>query len=135
MSDAVLLESSPSASSPNSGRRQSWGSSRIGAAPVGVGIVVVAVALRAYELRDVPRLTDETDEVMRGLTSARGESDLVVVSPRLLTGPDKDFIAEAPPGELEAGRQRRASFVVVRIVGQAEDRHDFVLVASDRPGR
>lgn len=49
----------------------------------------------------------------------RGESDLVVVSPRLLTRLDKDFVTEAPPGEADARRQRRASFVVVRIVGPA----------------
>ena len=65
----------------------------------------------------------------------RGESDLVVVSPRLLTRLDKDFITEAPPGEAEARGRRRAPFVIVRIVGHAEDRHDFDLVASERPVR
>ena len=49
----------------------------------------------------------------------RGEADLVVVSPRLLTRLDKDFITEPPPGELAARRIRRANFVVVRIVGKA----------------
>lgn len=39
----------------------------------GAAIGVVAIAARAYQLRDVPRLTDETDEVMRGLAIARGE--------------------------------------------------------------
>jgi 4-amino-4-deoxy-L-arabinose transferase-like glycosyltransferase len=38
-----------------------------------IAVAVVAVGLRAYQLRDVPRLTDETDEVMRGLAVARGE--------------------------------------------------------------
>jgi 4-amino-4-deoxy-L-arabinose transferase-like glycosyltransferase len=49
----------------------------------------------------------------------RGEGDIVVVSPRLHTRLDKDFITEAPPGEDEARKRRRASFVVVRIVGPA----------------
>jgi 4-amino-4-deoxy-L-arabinose transferase-like glycosyltransferase len=45
---------------------------------VGTGLatlVVVTLALvpRLIELRDVPRFTDETDEVMRGLAIARGE--------------------------------------------------------------
>jgi hypothetical protein len=53
------------------------------------------------------------------LAVERGESDLVVVSPRLLARLDKDFITEAPPGEDEARRRRRAGFVVVRIVGPA----------------
>ena len=66
----------------------------------------------------------------------RGESDLVIVSPRLLTRLDKDFITEPPPGEIEARARRRAPFAIVRIVGQAEDRHDFDLVAtSERPVR
>jgi 4-amino-4-deoxy-L-arabinose transferase-like glycosyltransferase len=38
-----------------------------------LGIGVVAIAARAYELRDVPRLTDETDEVMRGWAIAQGQ--------------------------------------------------------------
>jgi hypothetical protein len=49
----------------------------------------------------------------------RGESDLVVVSPRLLSRLVKDFVTEAPPGETEARRERRAGFMVVRIVGPA----------------
>jgi hypothetical protein len=44
---------------------------------------------------------------------------VVVVAPRLLTRLDKDFITEAPPGEDEARKRRRAGFVVVRIVGPA----------------
>ena len=47
----------------------------------------------------------------------RGESDLVVVSPRLLTRLDKDFITESPPGEARPA-ERRASFVVARIAGR-----------------
>jgi 4-amino-4-deoxy-L-arabinose transferase-like glycosyltransferase len=50
---------------------------------------------------------------------ARHEGDVAVVSPRLLTRLDKDFITEAPPGEDEARQRRRAGFVVVRIVGPA----------------
>lgn len=65
----------------------------------------------------------------------RGESDLVVVSPRLLTRLDKDFITEPPPGEAEARRQRRAGFVVARIVDRAEDNPDMNLVAADRSDR
>ena len=65
----------------------------------------------------------------------RGESDLVVVSPRLLTRLDKDFITVTPPGESEARRERRASFVVARIAGHAEDRYDLDLVASKRPNQ
>lgn len=49
----------------------------------------------------------------------RHEGDIVVVSPRLLTRLDKDFITESPPGEDEARKRRRAGFVVVRIVGPA----------------
>jgi hypothetical protein len=62
----------------------------------------------------------------------RGESDLVVVSPRLLARLDKDFVIEAPQGEAEARRQRRAGFLVARIVSQAEDWPDSGLVATDR---
>ena len=62
----------------------------------------------------------------------RGVSDLVVVSPRLLTRLDKDFITEPPQGEAEARRQRRAGFVIVRIVGVAGNPDDLDLVASDR---
>jgi len=36
-------------------------------------LLVVATAARLTALRDVPRLTDETDEVMRGFAIARGE--------------------------------------------------------------
>ena len=79
MSDAVLRESPQTdatslvASPPSPRPSRAWRTSRLGVAAASVGIAVVAVALRAYELRDVPRLTDETDEVMRGLAIARGE--------------------------------------------------------------
>src|SRR6266511_1846177 len=36
-------------------------------------ILLVALAVRFVELRDVPRFTDETDEIVRGLLIARGE--------------------------------------------------------------
>jgi 4-amino-4-deoxy-L-arabinose transferase-like glycosyltransferase len=65
------------------------------------------VAVRRYQPNDL------------AVAVERGESDLVVVSPRLLTRLDKDFVTEAPPGEEEARARRRASFVVVRIVGPA----------------
>ena len=48
----------------------------------------------------------------------RGEGDVAVVSPRLLIRLDKDYVTEAPPGEEEARRRRRAGFVIVRIVGR-----------------
>jgi 4-amino-4-deoxy-L-arabinose transferase-like glycosyltransferase len=53
------------------------------------------------------------------LAVERGQANVVVVSPRVLLRLDKDFIVEAPPGEVEARRRRRAGFVVVRIVGPA----------------
>ena len=65
----------------------------------------------------VPVVRYQPDDLWEAVE--RGESDLVVVSPRLLTRLDKDFITEAPPGEAEARRERRANFVVVRIVGPA----------------
>jgi hypothetical protein len=142
MSDAILRERPDGeapvliASPPIPRPAPAWRTSRVGVALASVGIGVVAVASRAYELRDVPRLTDETDEVMRGLGVERGKSDVAVVSPRMLTRLDKDFTAEAPPGEVEARGRRRAPFAIVRISGQAEDRHDFDLVAaSERPVR
>lgn len=49
----------------------------------------------------------------------RGEGTVVVVSPRLLARLDKEFVLEAPPGEEEARRRRRAGFMIARIVGPA----------------
>jgi len=40
----------------------------------GLAVCLVALAVRLFEVRDVPRLTDETDEVMLGLAIARGEA-------------------------------------------------------------
>lgn len=81
------------------------------------------VAVRRYQPNDLAAAVE------------RGESDLVVVSPRLLTRLDKDFITEAPPGEAEARGRRRAGFVIARIVDRAEDTPDIGLVASDRSDR
>jgi 4-amino-4-deoxy-L-arabinose transferase-like glycosyltransferase len=53
------------------------------------------------------------------LAVERGQANVVVVSPRVSLRLNKDFITEAPPGEVEARRRRRAGFVVVRIVGPA----------------
>jgi 4-amino-4-deoxy-L-arabinose transferase-like glycosyltransferase len=59
----------------------------------------------------------QPDDVAQAIERHNG--DVVVVSPRLLTRLDKDFITEAPPGEDDARTRRRARFVVVRIVGPA----------------
>jgi hypothetical protein len=69
MSDAVLRGGA--ASGQARGRHWSGAQSLIVVACLGIG--VVAIAARAYELRDVPRLTDETDEVMRGWAIAQGQ--------------------------------------------------------------
>jgi 4-amino-4-deoxy-L-arabinose transferase-like glycosyltransferase len=69
VSDAALL---PASARP-AARPERLGLERLRAALPYAALAVVAVAARAYELRDVPRLTDETDEVMLGLAVARGE--------------------------------------------------------------
>lgn len=61
----------------------------------------------------------------------RGESDLVLVSTRLLHRLDKGFVLEMPPGEDEARPRRRAPFAVARVVGQAEELPDLDIVAAE----
>jgi hypothetical protein len=62
------------------------------------------------------------------LAVERGESDLVVVSPRLLARLDKEAILEDPPGEVDARRRRRLAFAVVRIVRPVSESSADVMV-------
>jgi 4-amino-4-deoxy-L-arabinose transferase-like glycosyltransferase len=89
-----------------SGTRQSTGRDGTGVLDY-LLILDQHLAVRRYQPNDFAQAVE------------RHEGDVVVVSPRLLTRLDKDFITEAPPGEDEARQRRRAGFVVVRIVGPA----------------
>ena len=73
MSDAALAECPTDGLARSDARRQSPVAQRALVVTGGALIAAVALAARVYQLRDVPRLTDETDEVMRGLAIARGE--------------------------------------------------------------
>ena len=70
VTDRDAVRAQPARSDAAERRRQT------GRLVVLLGLVVGLVALttRLYELRDVPRLTDETDEVMLGLAIARGQT-------------------------------------------------------------
>jgi hypothetical protein len=79
MSDAALpdtapaLVAAPAVLAPTAPALNRRALGRAAVLGCGAGIGLAAVVARVYELRDVPRLTDETDEVMRGLAIARGE--------------------------------------------------------------
>src|SRR5687768_10740499 len=71
MSEAAVFQA-PSVAQP-SRRFPLTFSHRQRVAAVALGVLAVAIVARSYELWDVARPTDETDEIMRGLEIARGE--------------------------------------------------------------
>src|SRR5437879_6176689 len=67
MSDAVAWQP------PSRLRARPFSRRALGLSASILAVLVVALVPRVMALRDVPRFTDETDEVMRGLAIARGE--------------------------------------------------------------
>jgi hypothetical protein len=79
----------------------------------GTGVVEYALIMDARV--PVRRLAPE----QLAEAAERGEADIVIASPRVLTRLDKDFITEPLPGEAEARRSRRMNFVVFRVLRPA----------------
>src|SRR5262249_26494204 len=79
-------------------------------------IALTAVVTRVYQLRDVPRLTAETDEVVRGLAIGRGGM-LPLTNVDAYSGPLWNYLLAA--GFLVAGPGSLLPRVVALLAGLA----------------